>query len=49
MLSQSIYLELFDQAGFSIKLVHVAKSVIPIPIYSCSGKYFVLSYSTGGG
>ncbi len=49
MLSQSIYLELFEQVGISNKLVHAAKSVIPVPIYSCSGKYFVLSYSTSDG
>jgi len=43
--SKSIYLELFDQAGNSIKLVHAAKPAIYFPIYSSNGKYFVLSYN----
>lgn len=42
--SKSIYLELFDQSGNSIKLVHAAESVTYFPIYSCTGKYFVLGY-----
>ncbi len=42
--SKSIYLELFDQAGNSIKLIQVAESVTYFPIYSNTGKYFVLGY-----
>lgn len=42
--TKSIYLELFDRSGNSLKLVQVAESATYFPIFSSTSSHFVLGY-----